>query len=135
MDETSSGDVPEDADVVTDVGELTTQNALMSLFDAEAKTRIIIALLAKDGYPLNPSGIVKHAGLSNTKSWYDHRDDLLATGLIKQTGNAGNSPLYAIDTDDPRVEALHILEDLTRMVLNGKDIDFEIEYTKVTSDK
>ena len=134
MGKTPSDDVSEDVDVVTDVAALTDQNALMMLFDTEAKVRIIIALLAKDGYPLNPSGIVEHAGLSNTKSWYDHRDDLLATGLVEKVGDAGNSPLYAINDDDPRYEALRILEDLTRATLNGDELDVDIDYTKVTTD-
>ena len=52
--------------------------------------------------------------MSNTKSWYDHRDDLLATGLVEKVGDAGNSPLYAIN-EDPRYEALRILEDLAEV--------------------
>ena len=107
----------------------------MTLFDAETKVRIIIALLAKDGYPLKPSGIVKHTGVSNTKSWYDHRDDLLATGLVEKVGDAGNFPLYASnDGDDSRYEVLRVLKDLTRATLNGDEIDVDVDYVKVTTD-
>lgn len=49
-------------------------------------------------------------------------------------GSVGNSPLYAIQVDDSRYEILLILEDLTRATLRGGEIDFDIEYTKVSGD-
>lgn len=102
----------DDADVVTDVGEFTDHSPFLALFGNESKARIIDALLAAPE-PLNPSRIIDRAGISSTHGWYSNKDDLLATGLIEQTGNAGNSPLYQLDESDPRVEALHKVRDLT----------------------
>jgi hypothetical protein len=103
-------------DVVTDVSQLTAESPLVTLLGTHAKTRILHVMLDA-GEPLNPSRICDRAGFGSAHSWYSHKDDLLATGLIEQTGAAGNSPLFALAEDDPRVEALHKLFDLTNAAL------------------
>jgi len=106
----------DNGDVVTDVSQLTAESPLVTLFGTHAKTRILHVLLDA-GEPLNPSRICDRAGFGSAHSWYSHKDDLLATGLVEQTGTAGNSPLFALAEDDPRVEALHKLFDLTNAAL------------------
>lgn len=110
---------PDDVDVVESRAEITDASSLLTLFGNESKVRILSVLLAAPE-PLNPSRIVEAAGLGSMHGWYDNKDELLATGLIEQTGNAGNSPLYALVEDDPRVEALQQLVDLTNDALRGR---------------
>lgn len=99
--------------VVTDYEEVLESSSLHVLLGDHAKTRILRALLASHPRPLNPASIVESAGLGSRTSWYDHREDLLATGLVVEEGNAGNSPLYGLAEDDERVRALRALNDLT----------------------
>jgi hypothetical protein len=100
--------------VVDNVEDLIEQEPLVMLFGDHARVRIVMALL--DAYPqaINPASIVDQANVSR-QSWYRNKDDLLATGLIKEVGQAGNSPLYAlVDIDeDRRVEWLQKLRDWT----------------------
>lgn len=58
-----------------------------------------------DGTALNPAAICERANVG-TNAWYDNRDDLLDLGVVEHVGNAGNSPLYRVDMDDPIVERL-----------------------------
>ena len=99
--------------VETDYEAILSTAPLHVLLGDHAKTRILRALLASHPRPLNPVSIVESAGLGSRTSWYDHRDDLLATGLVVEEGNAGNSPLYGLAEDDERVRALRALNDLT----------------------
>jgi len=120
---------PDDADATTEVGEFTDGSPFQALFGNESKARIIDALLAAPE-PLNPSRIIERAGISSTHGWYSNKEDLFATGLVVETGKAGNSPLYKIDDSDPRVEALHKLRDVTSDELdkNGYYDDTEGEH-------
>ena len=99
--------------VKTDYEAVLSTAPLHVLLGDHAKTRILRALLASRPRPLNPASIVESAGLGSRTSWYDHRDDLLATGLVVEEGNAGTSPLYGLAEDDDRVRALRALNDLT----------------------
>lgn len=118
MTSRSSGtETPERPSVVTDYETVLQRSALHVLLGDHAKTRFLRALLASHPRPLNPSSIVESAGLGSRSSWYDHRDDLLATGLVVEAGSAGNSPLYGLAADDERVGALRTLYDLTGAAL------------------
>lgn len=86
---------------------------LIVLFGDHAKARMVMALLDAHPRPLNPSDIVENAGLGSRQTWYDYRDDLEATGLVRETGTAGNSPLYGLDEEDDRVEWLEKLRNFT----------------------
>lgn len=102
----------EQTPVETDYEAVLQFTPLPQLFGDTAKTRIIRALLQSYPRRLNPNRIVEVAGLDSRTSWYNHRDDLLATGLVIEDENAGNSPLYRL-ADDDRVEALEVIRDLT----------------------
>ena len=109
-----------DVEIVTDLEQLTADSPLVTLFGSHAKTRILHVLLAS-AEPLNPSRICERAGFGSAHSWYSHKDDLLATGLIEQVGSAGNSPLYALVEDDPRVEPLEKIHDFTAAELRDRE--------------
>jgi len=109
----SDAETADSLTVVTDYEEVLESSSLHVLLGDHAKTRILRALLASHPHPLNPASIVESAGLGSRTSWYDHRDDLLATGLVVEEGNAGNSPLYGLAEGDERVRALRALSDLT----------------------
>lgn len=84
----------------------------------------ILAVLLQAGEPLNPARIYERAGIAE-RTWYNHVDDLLETGLVVQSGMAGNSPLYRFATEeelsegDDRVEALEKLTDWTAHALRN----------------
>lgn len=109
----------EGVSVVTDYEDVLESTSLHVLLGDHAKTRILRALLASHPTPLNPARIVESAGLASRTSWYDHRDDLLATDLVVEEGNAGNSPLYGLAAGDQRVDALRTLNDLTGAALRA----------------
>jgi hypothetical protein len=104
----------ESPELIDNAEDLIENDPLVMLFGDHPRTRILMAML--DAYPqsMNPSSIVDRANISR-QSWYRHQESLLETGLIKQVGNAGNSPLYALVglEDDPRIEWLQKLRDWT----------------------
>ena len=110
----------DDVEIVTDLAQLTADSPLVTLFGNHAKTRILHVLLAAPE-PLNPTRICDRAGFGSAHSWYSHKDDLIATGLVEQVGNAGNSPLFALAKDDPRVEALRKVYELTNGALRERE--------------
>lgn len=113
----SDAETAEHLTVTTRYEEVLSSSPLHVLLGDHAKTRIVRALLASHPRPLNPASITESAGLGSRTSWYDHRDDLLASGLVVEQGNAGNSPLYGLAEDDERVGALRVLNDLTGAAL------------------
>lgn len=113
MSQVPDSETDDDRTLVSDYEKVVKTSSLVTLFGDHAKARILRALLANYPKPLNPSRLVESAGLDSRTSWYNHRDDLLATGLVVEDGNAGNSPLYSLPADDERVEALQILQAVT----------------------
>lgn len=93
--------------------ELLQRNPLIRLFDDGPRIRIL-AVLIDAGQPLNPTSIVERAQIGE-RTWYNHKDELLATGIVEEAGQAGNSPLYALVDieDDRRAEWLQQLQDWT----------------------
>lgn len=106
-------------DVAETPEEVVQGDPLIVLFGDSSKTRMVMALLDSHPRPLNPSDIVENAALGSRQTWYDNKDDLLATGLIEETGTAGNSPLYGLVEDDERIEWLEKLRDFTGSELRG----------------
>ena len=85
--------------------DLVEDDAFIELLTPESKVRILLALMRVRGEKLNPSAIYERAGIG-ANAWYDNKDDLIEMGVIKEAGNAGNSPLYRVEMDDPIVERL-----------------------------
>ncbi len=96
-----------DTDAVGSVAGVVDQHPLLHLLGDHAKTRLLTALYVSPE-PVNPTTLVERAGLGS-RSWYNHREDLFETGLVREVGQAGNSPLYALAEGDPRIEALDVL--------------------------
>jgi hypothetical protein len=107
---------PEDGslEIIDNPEDLIERDPLIMLFGDHPRARIVMALLDAYPQPMNPSSIVEKARISR-QSWYRHRDQLVKTGLIKEVGQAGNSPLYALVNrdEDRRVEWLQKLRDWT----------------------
>lgn len=101
-------------DTLDHVEDLIERDPLIMLFGDHARARIVMAMLDSHPYPQNPASIVEQAQISR-QSWYRHKEPLIETGLIKQVSKAGNSPMYAIpsDEEDKRVEWLQKLRDWT----------------------
>lgn len=97
---------------VEGVEESVQDDPLVVLFGDHAKARMLMALLDAHPRTLNPADIVDNAGLGSRQTWYNNKDDLLETGLVGETGSAGNSPLYGL-VDDDRVEWLENLRSAT----------------------
>lgn len=117
----------DDVNTLESVEEGRQNNPLVRLFGDHSKARILSVLLSADE-PLNPSRITECASMSHG-SWYNVKDELLESGLVIQTGHAGNSPLYAVPDDDPRVDALRLVEDLTGAAFRDgevPDVDIDI---------
>lgn len=106
-------DVPDGVRIIEDQEDLIRQDPLIRLFGTHAKTRILMTLLQAPD-PLNPSRICEVANI-HSDTWYEHRDDLLGTGIIVQSGMAGNSPLYKLveADEDKRAGWLSKLSDWT----------------------
>lgn len=90
---------------------IVTENPLVEVLTPGAKVKILLALIRLGGEKLNPSGICERAEISYD-TWYDHRDDLLAYGVIEEAGQAGNSPLYRVDMDDEIVRRVSEILDI-----------------------
>ena len=92
--------------------EVLKESTMATLFGDHPKAMILNALLSADPKPLNPASIAESAGISR-QAWYDHREDLLATGLVEDQGQAGNSTLYGLPQGDERAKALRTVLELT----------------------
>ena len=77
----------------------------IALLTPGARLRILRALMLVRGEKLNVSHICKSAGIHHD-TWYQHRDDLLAYGVIEEAAPAGNSPMYRVDMDHPITKRL-----------------------------
>lgn len=108
-------------DIVETAAEATANHPLVQVLGDSPRIRILTVLL-EAGEPLNPTRITERAGIAK-RTWCNHKDALLETGITIQTGSAGNSPLYELATDehlpegDDRVECLHKIADSTAAAL------------------
>lgn len=113
-----------DGEVTDSPGEYIRQDPLIRLFGDHAKARMVVVLLSAHPRPLNPTDIIEQADLGSRKTWYDYKDELLATGLVEKTGSAGNSPLYGIAEDAAdRLEWLEKVRDFTGAELRESGLD------------
>lgn len=96
------------------------EDPLVSMLTPGSKVRILSALIAVGGEKLNPSAICDRAAISRD-SWYDHKDDLETFGVIEKVDQAGNSPMYRVDLDDPLIKRLREARDLAAKRRNQPD--------------
>lgn len=102
---------PDDVDVIDDKEQLIKRDPLIRVFGDTPRIRFLSVLLDATR-PLNPTDIISAANVGR-KTWYNHADALLETGIVEKIGNAGNSPLYAtVNADeDLRVEWMKKVHD------------------------
>lgn len=111
-DEETSDEAVDSATVANrDPAAIVTNSPLAEVLTPGAKVKILLALIRLRGEKLNPSGICERAAISHD-TWYEHRDDLLAYGVIEEAGHAGNSPLYRVDMDDEIVKRVSEILDI-----------------------
>lgn len=111
-DSDESEEVDEETVKNRDPEAFVTNSPLVDLLTPGGKVKILLALIRLRGGKLNPAGICERAAITHD-TWYEHRDDLINLyGVIEEAGNAGNSPLYRVDMDDPIVKRLEEILDL-----------------------
>lgn len=114
--ENGDGDQLSDVDAETveqrDPEAFVSESPFIELLAPGGKARILLALIRVRGEKLNPSAICERAAIDRA-TWYDHRDLLVERyQVIEEAGNAGNSPLYRVDMDDPIIKRLSEVYDL-----------------------
>lgn len=105
-------------EIADDVEQTVQDDALTTLLGDHAKTRMLMALLDAHPRALNPTSIVENGSLGSRQTWYNHEEDLLATGLVVEDEPVGNSPTYALAD-----EAAELLEELRGRVNRADRLD------------
>lgn len=82
---------------------------LTQVFGDSPKTKIIAALLSEYNRDINISDISRLSGVSRS-AIYDHIDQLVDIGIVKQTRKMGGSKLYQINTDSEIVQHIADIE-------------------------
>lgn len=91
---------------IKDKDTLFKTHPLIELLSPPAKIKIILTLMGINGEKLPPSDIYNRARISHD-TWYKYRDELVEKyQVIEKAGNAGNSPLYRINSDSGIVELI-----------------------------
>lgn len=109
-----------DTDSLESLGE---DNTLTDVLGDHPKVRIIAALLSQSRRDLNSSDIARLAGIERS-TFYNHKDDLLAYGIMEQTRTIGNSPMFQINRDNEAAKTLGKLDhDLRNIFLEGGEAD------------
>lgn len=95
------------------VEDLIAERPLVTVFGTNGKAKILSVLLDAYPRPLNVSTICERADIHHD-TWYRHVDDLVATGMVVETTDAGTT-LYSVPDpdDDLRTEWLEQLRDWT----------------------
>jgi hypothetical protein len=97
-------DAPEEQTYAGTTEERLAEHPLLMTVGDCATSRVLVALLSHDPYPLTPASIAESAGVSRA-AWYDVKDRLLEVGIVVERGERGNAPLYGL-ADDERTDAL-----------------------------
>lgn len=90
------------------------------------KVRILTVLLSESGRDLNPSEIARIGGIDRS-TFYEHKDDLLAYGVMEQTRTVGNSPMYQIDRENEAAKALGKLDHALMDIFAAGGVDGELD--------
>ena len=84
---------------------------LVELFDQHGRTKLISVFVDERQNDLNVSELVRQAGMARS-TVYDHLDDLVELGIVKETRETGPSTRYQLDTDDEIAELLYQFDGL-----------------------
>lgn len=112
VDEVDDDDIPTieiegfDPDEIEEMDTLFEGHPLFEVLMPPAKAKFMLMLMGINGEKLPPSDIYNRAGVSH-ETWYKYRDELVEKyNVIEKAGNAGNSPLYRINSDSEIVKLL-----------------------------
>jgi len=83
----------------------------VELFGKPGRTKLISVFVDERENDLNVSELARQAGVARS-TVYDHLDDLLELGIVKETRETGPSTRYQLDTDDEIAELLYQLDGL-----------------------
>jgi DNA-binding transcriptional ArsR family regulator len=78
------------------------------VFGSHPKVKIITVLLSGE-HDMNITDMAQLAGMSRS-AVYDHLDDLLVHGIIKETREIGSSSMYSINKDSAIAQLIGQLE-------------------------
>lgn len=84
---------------------------LTRIFGDTPKTKIIAALLSEYNRDITISDISDLSGVSRS-AIYNHIDDLVDLGIVKETREMGGSTLYQINTDSEIVQRVAEIESI-----------------------
>ena len=78
---------------------------IVSALGNHPRAKILAALLGDHERDLNASDIANMAGIERS-TFYTHIETLLDFGLVKITGDVGNSKMYAVNKESDAAKAL-----------------------------
>ncbi|PSQ18505.1 ArsR family transcriptional regulator [Halobacteriales archaeon QS_8_69_73] len=84
---------------------------LVELFGKPGRTKLISVFVDERDDDLSISELARQAGVARS-TVYDHLDDLVELGIVKETRETGPSTRYQLDGDDKIAELLYQLDGL-----------------------
>ena len=84
---------------------------LVELFGKPGRTKLVSVFVDERENDLSISELARQAGVARS-TVYDHLDDLIELGIVKETRETGPSTRYQLDNDDEIAELLYRLDGL-----------------------
>ena len=84
---------------------------LVELFGKPGRTKLISVFVDEGDNDLSISELARQAGVARS-TVYDHLDDLIELGIVKETRETGPSTRYQFDGDNEIAELLYQLDGL-----------------------
>ena len=84
---------------------------LVELFGKPGRTKLISVIVDEGENDLSISELARQAGVARS-TVYDHLDDLVELGIVKETRETGPSTRYQLDNDNEIAELLYQLDGL-----------------------
>ena len=84
---------------------------LVELFGKPGRTKLVSVFVDERKNDLSISELARQAGVARS-TVYDHLDDLIELGIVKETRETGPSTRYQLDNDDEIAELLYQLDGL-----------------------
>ena len=99
------------SDIAHDDEAFAEDTPLTHLFGTPAKTKMLAVFVDEREFDLSVTEIANGAGLARS-TVYDHLDDFLALGVIRETRQTGSGSRYQIDEDSDIAARLYELDGL-----------------------
>lgn len=116
---TDDGD--DDVPTIETLEEAIQISPLVRVFGDHPRTRFLDVLLEAHPRPLSVTAICEHANVNSRQTWYNHVDELKATGMVVEISEPGERAVrYTVPdpSDDQRTEWLEKLQDWTAAYIN-----------------